>query len=95
MSWRLSAMSGVKFVPCGRAFSTGTRLAFGGSDVVLMKQCNPVNIKTMSDRLGAYRRRAAFPDFALSFEIPKASSGKPHSQSISHMSGTRNAKREP
>jgi len=39
--------------PLDQTYRTGIRSASVGSDVVLMKQCNPVNIKTMSDRLVA------------------------------------------
>ncbi len=38
-----------------------------GSDVVLMKQRNPVNIKTMSDRLVAPENNADTPIRHLSF----------------------------
>jgi hypothetical protein len=43
-----------RLTPLVRIFPGGSRVWLaGGSDVVLMKQCNPVNIKTMSDRLVA------------------------------------------
>ncbi len=44
---------------------TGIRLASAGSDVVLKKQCEPLNIKTLSDRLVAATENNANAPFVI------------------------------